>query len=82
METAEVAKTAVGTAVRERGICKWFNREKGYGFLQRENGGDVFCHFSAIVGMQGYKFLVEGQTVEFEVVSTPKGLSAANVQPL
>jgi CspA family cold shock protein len=57
---------------------KWFSNEKGYGFIEREEGDDVFVHFSAIA-MDGYKTLVEGQKVEFEVVQGDKGLQAANV---
>jgi cold shock protein len=60
------------------GTVKWFNGEKGYGFLSRENGPDVFVHFSAIEG-SGYKTLTEGQQVEFVVEKGPKGLQAANV---
>ncbi|HBQ63374.1 MAG TPA: cold-shock protein [Clostridiales bacterium] len=62
----------------ERGKVKWFNSEKGYGFIERENGKDVFVHFSAIT-MDGYKTLEEGATVEFEVVDGAKGPQAANV---
>ena len=62
------------------GTVKWFNGEKGYGFLARENGPDVFVHFSAIEGT-GYKSLVEGQTVEFAVEQGPKGPQATNVVP-
>jgi len=58
---------------------KWFSNEKGYGFIEREEGDDVFVHFSAI-NMEGYKTLTEGQRVEFEVVQGDKGLQAANVQ--
>jgi len=58
---------------------KWFSNEKGYGFIAREGGEDVFVHFSAIQG-DGYKSLAEGQKVEFEVVEGQKGLQAANVQ--
>ena len=65
--------------VREKGVVKWFNAAKGYGFIQRANGDDVFVHFSAI-GMDGYKSLTEGQRVSFEVVQGPKGAQAANVQ--
>ena len=57
---------------------KWFSNEKGYGFIEREGGEDVFVHFSAIA-MEGYKTLTEGQRVEFEVVQGPKGAQAANV---
>jgi len=60
------------------GTVKWFNGEKGYGFLSRENGPDVFVHFTAIEG-SGYRSLTEGQTVEFAVAKGPKGLQAANV---
>lgn len=60
---------------------KWFSNEKGYGFIERESGEDVFVHFSAIAG-EGYKSLTEGQRVEFEVVQGSKGLQAANVQAI
>ena len=61
------------------GTVKWFSNEKGYGFIEREGGDDVFVHFSAIT-MDGYKSLTEGQRVSFEVVQGPKGAQAANVQ--
>ena len=61
-----------------QGTVKWFSNEKGYGFIEREEGDDVFVHFSAI-NMDGYKTLTEGQRVEFEVVQGQKGLQAANV---
>ncbi len=60
---------------------KWFNASKGYGFIQRQTGEDVFVHYSAI-SMDGYKSLSEGQAVEFEVREGPKGLQAANVTSL
>ena len=60
------------------GTVKWFSNEKGYGFIERAEGEDVFVHFSAIT-MDGYKSLQEGQRVEFEVVQGQKGLQAANV---
>ena len=63
-----------------QGTVKWFSNEKGYGFIEREGGDDVFVHFSAISG-EGYKSLTEGQRVEVEVVQGPKGAQAANVQP-
>ena len=63
------------------GTVKWFNNEKGYGFIEREGGDDVFVHFSAIAG-DGYKSLTEGQRVEFEVVQGDKGAQAANVQAM
>jgi CspA family cold shock protein len=64
-----------------QGTVKWFSNEKGYGFIEREGGDDVFVHFSAITG-EGYKSLTEGQRVEFEVVQGPKGAQAANVQAI
>jgi CspA family cold shock protein len=63
---------------REQGVVKWFNASKGYGFIQRQSGEDVFVHFSAIQ-MEGYKTLNEGQMVEFEVKQGPKGYQAENV---
>ena len=60
------------------GKSKWFNAEKGYGFIEREEGGDVFVHFSAIQA-DGFKTLEEGQAVEFDVVEGPRGEQAANV---
>ncbi|AJP11053.1 TPA: cold-shock protein [Clostridioides difficile] len=60
------------------GVVKWFNNEKGFGFISVEGEGDVFVHFSAITG-DGYKTLEEGQSVEFEVVDGAKGPQAANV---
>jgi len=63
----------------EKGKVKWFNAEKGYGFIERENGEDVFVHFSAIE-MDGFKTLEEGQEVAFEIVQGAKGPQAANVQ--
>ena len=62
----------------EQGTVKWFNAEKGYGFIEREEGGDVFVHFSAIQA-DGFKTLEEGQAVEFDVVEGPRGEQAANV---
>ena len=64
--------------VLPKGTVKWFSNEKGYGFIERAEGEDVFVHFSAIT-MDGYKSLQEGQRVEFEVVQGQKGLQAANV---
>lgn len=63
----------------ETGTVKWFNRTKGYGFIAREDGDDVFVHFSAIQG-DGFKTLDEGDKVEFEITDGPKGLQAANVK--
>lgn len=63
------------------GTVKWFNAEKGYGFISVEGGDDVFVHFSAITG-EGFKTLDEGQAVEFDVVSGARGDQAANVVKL
>lgn len=63
---------------RESGTVKWFNASKGFGFITRQSGDDVFVHFSAIQGM-GYRSLDEGQAVEFVVTETPKGLQASDV---
>ena len=65
----------------ETGKVKWFNRTKGFGFIEREEGDDVFVHFSAIQA-EGFKVLDEGDEVEFEVVEGPKGPQAANVRKL
>ncbi len=66
---------------RETGTVKWFNNSKGYGFIQREQGDDVFVHFRAIQG-EGYRTLEEGQQVEFSVTQGQKGLQAEDVSPL
>lgn len=63
---------------RERGTVKWFNNDKGFGFIQREHGSDVFVHFRAITG-DGYRSLAEGQRVEFTVTQGQKGPQAENV---
>ena len=65
----------------EKGTVKWFNSSKGYGFINREQGDDVFVHFNAIVG-EGYKSLDEGDQVQFEVGQGPKGLQANNVSKI
>jgi CspA family cold shock protein len=65
----------------EKGKVKWFNDAKGFGFISRENGPDVFVHHSAI-SAEGFRTLAEGQEVEFEVTRGPKGLQASNVRPL
>jgi len=67
-----------GTVERLKGTGKWFNSAKGYGFIGRDDGPDLFVHFSAIAA-EGYKSLQEGDKVEFEVVQGAKGLQAANV---
>ena len=63
----------------EQGTVKWFNDAKGFGFISRPNGEDVFVHHTAVVG-EGFRTLPEGAKVEFEVVKGPKGLQAANVR--
>ncbi len=63
----------------ETGTVKWFNGSKGYGFISRDNGDDVFVHFKAIEG-DGYKSLDEGEQVEFEIGESPKGPQAINVK--
>lgn len=65
----------------ETGTVKWFNNSKGYGFISRDDGEDVFVHFKAIVG-DGYKSLDEGDQVQFEVERGPKGLQATNVSKI
>src|SRR6266576_3341579 len=87
---ARVKKATGGSAVgfaaifarartmRITGKVKWFNNAKGYGFIEREGGNDVFVHFSAIQG-SGFRTLEEGQAVEFEIVDGPKGPQAGNV---
>ena len=67
--------------MKEKGTVKWFNAAKGFGFIQRESGDDVFVHFSAIES-SGYRSLDEGASVEFEVKQGPKGLQAENVTRL
>ncbi len=67
--------------MKEQGTVKWFNNEKGYGFISRNSGGDVFVHHTAIQG-SGFKSLNEGDSVEFETAKGPKGLQAQNVMKL
>ena len=62
-----------------QGKVKWFNESKGFGFIEQEEGNDVFVHYTAIAG-EGFKTLAEGDAVEFEIVDGPKGPAAANVQ--
>ena len=62
----------------EKGTVKWFNNSKGYGFISREEGDDVFVHYNAIQN-EGFKTLEEGDKVEFEIEQSPKGLQATNV---
>jgi CspA family cold shock protein len=64
----------------EKGTVKWFNGSKGYGFISREDGTDVFVHYTAIEDNGGYRSLDEGEQVEFEVAEGPKGLQAVSVR--
>ena len=66
---------------KEKGTVKWFNSTKGYGFISRESGSDIFVHHNSIEG-SGYKNLNENEQVEFSVEETPKGLAAVNVKTL
>jgi CspA family cold shock protein len=76
--SAHFKKQEKGTSMAEQGTVKWFNDAKGYGFISRQNGEDVFVHFSAIQA-GGFKSLQEGQTVQFDVTKGPKGWQAENV---
>jgi CspA family cold shock protein len=76
-----LAQFNLGIAPMEQGTVKWFNDAKGFGFISRQNGEDVFVHYSAI-SSSGFKSLQEGQAVQFNVVKGPKGWQAADVQPL
>jgi CspA family cold shock protein len=67
---------------KENGTVKWFNAGKGYGFISRDAGADVFVHYSAIEGEAGFRSLNEGQQVEFSVEQGPKGLQATHVRAL
>ena len=64
--------------MRSRGRVKWFNERRGFGFIERSDGDDLFVHYSAI-NAEGFKTLEEGQEVEFDIIEGPKGLQAANV---
>jgi CspA family cold shock protein len=66
---------------RESGTVKWFNKDKGYGFIERDSGGDIFVHYSAIRG-DGYRSLIDGSRVEFEVIVDGKGPQAKEVTAL
>lgn len=78
---APACKVILGGSFMETGKVKWFNADKGFGFIERENGNDVFVHYSAIES-EGFKTLDEGQNVEFDVVEGSKGPQAANVRKL
>jgi CspA family cold shock protein len=66
---------------RETGTVKWFSDKKGYGFIKRDEAGDIFVHYTEIKG-QGFRSLYEGQRVEFSIQRSDKGLRAVNVQPI
>ena len=76
-----MCETQGGFLIMETGTVKWFNSDKGFGFITAEDGKDVFVHFSAIQG-EGFKTLEEGQNVEFEIVDGNRGPQAANVVKL
>ena len=78
MDLLQIFSATAQVFYMNNGTVKWFNSEKGFGFIERENGGDVFVHFSAIVE-DGYKSLEEGQNVEFDIVEGERGEQAANV---
>lgn len=77
--TRRNVQVSIRRSTSVQGTVKWFNNSKGYGFIGRDDGPDVFVHYSAILG-DGYRSLQEGDTVEFEIVQGPKGPQAANVQ--
>lgn len=81
VQTAPSDPSGASFTERYYGEVKWFNESKGYGFITQENGEDIFVHYSGIEG-EGFKVLVEGQRVEFEVENTPKGPQAVHVIPL
>ena len=70
-----------GGSTVAQGTVKWFNDSKGFGFIEQEDGEDVFVHFSAVQG-EGFKTLAEGDRVEFEIQQGPKGLQSANVMKI
>lgn len=76
-----VSQARGGNFLMEQGTVKWFNAEKGFGFIERENGDDVFVHFSAVEG-EGFKSLEDGQAVEFDVEEGDRGPQAANVRKI
>ena len=80
-DPSSVTSTKEQITNMEQGTVKWFNDAKGYGFISRQSGEDVFVHFSAIQS-GGFKSLQEGQAVQFDVTKGPKGWQAENVQPL
>lgn len=81
VENVPADPSGISFTERYYGEVKWFNQSKGFGFITRENGEDIFVHYSGIE-TEGFKVLVEGQRVEFEVENTPKGPQAVHVIPL
>ena len=81
ISSAPAGKKNAHTAKQTQGTVKWFNNKKGFGFIERENGEDVFVHHRSIIG-SGRKYLREGQKVTMEIVEGAKGLQAENVSPL
>lgn len=77
--TTYTSNAGTSTTMSITGVVKWFNAEKGYGFIRRESGADLFVHYSAIQQTDGFRTLEEGQRVECEVVDTAKGPQASNV---
>jgi CspA family cold shock protein len=80
-QTCPKGQISPGKQMKEQGTVKWFSNDKGYGFISREAGDDVFVHHTAIEGA-GFKSLNEGDRIEFEVTKGPKGLQAQNVVKL
>lgn len=81
LELKKDCKTVEVEGIMVEGTVKWFNESKGFGFIEQEDGKDVFVHFSAIMD-EGFKTLKEGDKVSFDIAEGPKGPSAANVQKL
>ena len=81
MTVRQNVKYGAVMADRETGTVKWFNNAKGFGFIERQDGEDVFVHFNQLRG-EGYRSLNDGQQVEFAVTKTDKGFQAEDVQPL
>ncbi len=81
ISSSSAGRKNINTAKQTQGTVKWFNNKKGFGFIERENGEDVFVHHRSIIG-SGRKYLREGQKVTMDIVQGAKGLQAENVNPL